>query len=83
MTDENSTKPVVPVGTKEADPTLGILSHVVALGVGALAGWLSDHLPGVSLDSNTQLEITGAVVAGVVTSVHYVQAYLSAKKKGA
>lgn len=77
------TKPVAVVGTVSADPTLGVLSHVVAVGIGAAAGWLSLHIPGATLSPDTQLEITSTVVGGVVTLVHYVQARMSAKSKGA
>lgn len=78
-----SPPPVVPIGTKDADPTLGILSHVVAVGVGLVAGWLSDHIPGVVLSSGTQIELTSAVIGVVTTLGHYVQAKISAKAKGA
>ena len=78
MTDANQqTTPVTAV----QDPTLGLLSHVISVGVGLVAGWLSLHIPGVTLSTDTQLEITSAVVGGVVTGVHYVQARMSAAKK--
>ena len=83
MNSPNPVKPVAQVGTTAADPTLGILSHVVAVGVGAAAGWLSLHIPGVTLSADTQLELTTAIVTGAVTASHYVQAWISAKAKGA
>lgn len=72
--------PPAPV-TKDQDPTLGVLHHVVAVAVGAFAGWLSMHVPGVVLSPDTQLEVTGAVVGGVVSLVHYVQARMAANAK--
>jgi hypothetical protein len=82
MNSPNPVPPVATVGTTAADPTLGVLSHFVALGVGAVAGWLSLKLS-VTLDAGTQAEITTAVVAAATTAAHYVQAYVSAKAKGA
>jgi hypothetical protein len=70
-----------PPVTSAQDPTLGLLSHVISVGVGLAAGWLSLHIPGVTLSTDTQLEITSAVVGAVVTGVHYIQARLSAAKK--
>jgi hypothetical protein len=81
-TSAPASTPVTAVGTVTADPSLGILSHFVALGVGAVAGWLSLKLS-VTLDADTQTEITTAVVAAAVTAAHYVQAWISAKSKGA
>lgn len=74
--------PVAPVGSKEADPTLGILPHAVSVGVGLLAGWLSTHFS-VSLSDGAQEEITTAVATVVTTGMHYVMAHISAKAKGA
>lgn len=78
MTDANQqTTPVTAV----QDPTLGLLSHAVSVGVGVVAGWLSLHIPGVTFSPDTQLEITSAVVGAVVSGAHYVQARMSAAKK--
>lgn len=70
-----------PPVTSTQDPTLGVLSHIVAAGVGAAAGWLSLHIPGVTLSADTQLELTTAIVTGAVTAAHYVQARMTAAKK--
>jgi hypothetical protein len=80
-TDSHPSIPVVAVGTTTADPTLGLLSHAISVGVGALAGWLSLKFS-VTLDADTQVEITTAVVTVATTLAHYVQSYISAKSKG-
>lgn len=68
------------VPTKSTDPTLGMLSHVVAVGVGAFAGWLSTKLS-VTLDDATQTEIAVAVTTGITTLVHFAQAKMNQVKK--
>lgn len=74
--------PVAPVGTKEADPTLGVLPHLVSVGVGLFSGWLSTKFS-VDLSPGTQEEIATAVATVVTTGMHYVMAHISAKAKGA
>lgn len=74
--------PVASVGTKEADPTLGLLPHVVSVGVGLLAGYLSTHFD-VNLSTEAQAEIATAAGTVAGTLIHYVMAHISAKAKGA
>jgi|HubBroStandDraft_2_1064218.scaffolds.fasta_scaffold06416_6 hypothetical protein len=78
----DATKPIANVGTVAADPSLGLLSHAIAVAVGALAGFLSLKLS-VTLSPDTQAEITTAAVAAAVSLMHFVQAKISAKSKGA
>lgn len=83
MTEQQQiSAPVAQVGTKEADPTLGLLPHVASVAVGLLAGWLSTHFS-VSLSDATQEEIATGVATIAGTAVHYVMAHVSAKAKGA
>lgn len=72
----------VPVGTKEADPTLGVLPHAISVGVGLLAAYLSTKFS-VSLSAGTQEEIATAIGTIAGTAVHYIMAHISAKAKGA
>lgn len=81
MNTPDPTKPVAQVGTKEADPTLGLLPHAISVGVGLLAAYLSTHFS-VSLSEGSQEEIATAVGTIAGTAVHYVMAHISAKAKG-
>lgn len=74
--------PVAPVGTKEADPTLGVLPHAISVGVGLFAAYLSSKFS-VSLSDGAQEEIATAVATVVTTGMHYIMAHISAKAKGA
>lgn len=82
MSTPDPFKPTAQVGTKAADPTLGILPHAVSVGVGLLAAYLSTHFS-VNLTEGAQEEITTAVGTIAGTVVHYVMAHISAKSKGA
>lgn len=66
--------------TKATDPTLGVLSHAIAVGVGLVAGWLSTKAS-INLDDSTQTEIAVAVTTAVTTAVHWVQAKFNQVQK--
>lgn len=82
MNTPDPVKPTAQVGTKAADPTLGVLPHAISVGVGLLAAYLSTHFS-VSLSDGAQEEIATAVGTLVTTGMHFLMAHMSAKAKGA
>lgn len=82
MSTPDPLKPVAQVGTKAADPTLGLLPHAISVGVGLLAAYLSTHFS-VNLSDGAQEEIATAAGTVAGTLVHYIMAHVSAKNKGA